>query len=82
MRQVVNLETGEITLEDDAPIVEQTPEQIQEQINKDALDYLSSTGWVVEKLSEYTLLGIDTAQHLIKYADILNKRQEARDAIV
>lgn len=51
-------------------------------INQEALAYLASTGWVVEKMSEYSLLGIDTAQYLSKYADILTKRQEARNKIV
>ena len=82
MRQVVNIVTGEITFEEDAPVVEQTPEQIQAQINQEALAYLAITGWVVEKMSEYSLLGIDTAPYLSKYADILTKRQEARDKIV
>lgn len=54
----------------------------QLQINADARAYLDSTGWVVEKMSEYSLLGIDTAPYLLQYADILTKRQEARDAIV
>jgi len=73
MRQVVNLQTGEITLEEDAPVVEQTPEEIQAQINQEALAYLASTDWYVVRFSETGVAIPD---------DIKTARQVARDAIV
>lgn len=73
MRQVVNIVTGEITFEEDAPVVEQTPEQIQSQINQEALVYLASTDWYVTRFTE-TGVAIPDAIKTI--------RQEARDKII
>jgi hypothetical protein len=64
------------------PLPEPTAEQLQAQTNAEARAYLNSTGWVVEKMSEYQLIGKPVDDLLIKYADILAARQEARDAIV
>jgi hypothetical protein len=73
MRQVVNLQTGEITFEEDAPVTPPTPEEIQIQINTDALAYLASTDWYVVRFAETGVAIPD---------DIKTKRQEARDDIV
>ena len=49
-----------------------TKEQLQAQANAEALAYLSSTDWYVVRKTE---IGVDIP------ADILQKRQAARDAI-
>ena len=72
MRQVVNLQTGEITFEDDAPPSPQQP-ITQEQINNEARVYLASTDWYVVRFAE---TGTPIPQ------DILDARQAARDSIV
>ena len=51
-------------------------EQIQE-----AKAYLSSTDYIVTKLSEYQALGESTAELLVQYADVLTQRKEAREFI-
>lgn len=50
---------------------------------KQAKSYLSATDWVIVKISEAVALGdTEKANELkTKYADILTKRQEARDTI-
>lgn len=73
MRQVVNLETGDITFEDDAPVTPQTAEEIQAQINAEALAYLASTDWYVVRFTE-TLVAIPDEVKVL--------RAEARLAIV
>ena len=72
MRQVVNLQTGEITFEDDAPPSPQQP-ITQEQINNEARAYLATTDWYVVRFAE---TGLAIPQ------DILAARQSARNSIV
>lgn len=54
----------------------------QDLINTEARSYLNSTSWVIEKMSERSMLGEDISHLLIKYSDIIKKRQAARDSIV
>ena len=72
MRQVVNLQTGEITFEDDAPPSPQQP-ITQEQINNEARVYLASTDWYVVRFAE---TGVAIPQ------DIFDARQAARNSVV
>lgn len=49
-----------------------------EQKVQEAKNYLVSTDWVVTKLNEYNLLGIDITPFLEKYSVELAKREECR----
>lgn len=65
---------GNITEHEDAPIVveEKTAEQLQAEINTEALAYLASTDWYVVRFSETGIAIPD---------DVKAKRQESRDII-
>lgn len=49
-----------------------------EQKVQEAKNYLASTDWIVTKLNEYNLLGIDIVPLLEKYSIELTKREECR----
>lgn len=49
-----------------------------EQKVQEAIWYLKSTDWIITKLNEYKLLGIDIAPLLEKYSIELIKREECR----
>lgn len=72
MRQVVNLQSGQITFEEDAPALPQSAAELQSAINAESLAYLDSTDWYVIRLTE-TFVEIPD--------DVLKARQAARDAI-
>ena len=55
-----------------------TPEQLLTEQIQEAKAYLSSTDYIVTKLSEYQALGESTAELLDKYAEVLTQRKEAR----
>ena len=61
------------------------PPKTQEELNaikiKEAKDYLSSTDWVVVKIQEQQVQGLDVSDLLIQYSDVLTKRSESRDLI-
>lgn len=73
MRQILNLQTGELTFDEDAPVTPQTHEEIQAKINAEALAYLSNTDWYVVRFAE---TGTPIA------IDVLTKRAEARLLVV
>ena len=64
-------------------IPEPTAEEIslkeQEQTSQEALAYILSTDWVITKISEAQLFNADAVSALlIKYADIISLREQAR----
>jgi hypothetical protein len=52
--------------------------QEAEKIVDDAKTYLTSTDWVIAKISEKSLIGEDVSALLVEYADIITNREEAR----
>jgi hypothetical protein len=53
----------------------------KDQAIAEAKDVLANTDWVVVKISEAQALGEDVSALTAKYADVLEKRQTARDTI-
>ena len=51
------------------------------QAQEKALAYLNSTDWVVAKIGELQIQGKDTSELITKYADVLAKREECREAL-
>lgn len=69
----INVLTGEtVETECEIAVVEKTAEEIQAEINQDALACLSSTDWYVVRFSEAGVAIPD---------DVKAKRQEARNSI-
>lgn len=74
MRYVYDLETGKaIEAEDDPSIQPPTPQEIQEEVNRENRAYLASTDWYVVRMAE---TGIPVPD------DILEARAAARAAII
>ncbi len=46
-----------------------------------ALSYLNKTGWIIEKIVEARINGLDDSELIEKYADELSKREESRQLI-
>jgi len=53
-------------------------EFLKEKAKSDAEKYLQSTDWIIAKIGEYQFLGNDVSEMLVKYKDVLDKREEAR----
>lgn len=72
----------EITEEEKDAIVESNIPQptIQDQIDQEKA-YLSSTDWIVTKISDYQIRGNDISPLLVKYESELTERENARVAI-
>ena len=51
------------------------------QAQEKALAYLNSTDWVVAKIGELQIQGKDTSELIKKYAGVLAKREECREAL-
>ena len=53
-------------------------EFLKEKAKLDAEAYLQGTDWIIAKIGEYQFLGNDISEMLVKYKDVLDKREEAR----
>jgi len=64
------LEINNFTLFDENFVTEYEKEKAQK--------YLNETDWIIAKIGEYQFLGNDVSEMLMKYKDVLDKREEAR----
>ncbi len=79
MRTVVNLQTGEILEEEDAPIIERPIEEIEAEILQskinEASSYLTQTDWVKDYKLRHDL-GLELIPEDSAKLEIINKRAE------
>ena len=73
MRQVINLETGEITWEEDAPVTPQPPITAYENKNK-AMNLLFETDWV----NQPDVSDVNFNPHLLNKLEFDSYRQQLR----
>ena len=85
LTRIVNGITEEISQEEEILIREEWETnrilQEKEQEKTQALQYLNSTDWVISKISEQKLLEKDISDLLIKYEEVLTKRNEFRNIL-
>jgi len=72
-----------ITEEQLAELLAPTPEQLLEQAKAEAIAVLNDTGWIIEKYTDLVVIqqAMTNDEFNAKYADVLAKRNEARELL-